>query len=254
MDAAGLVVRDGDLATASGRLLRDQTGDWFEPPVMVAALGGPRVIRPPALVAVRVADADFGDLTGRFEDGGAVEGFATLTGLWSAGQLRVRGQTAPLPGNDRVPRWVTPPGRPPVGGWPRGRLRFDMNDVRDVEAVVSVTVFHPSPEQEVLVVAATDPAAVEARLRPQLGARLRVVPSRWTRAELDAVRSQLDARRRSWNLLRLGRSADEDGQARIAVKLARVLPEIALWDASIPAGIVSFDPWLEPVPAQPANP
>ncbi|HLH59489.1 MAG TPA: hypothetical protein VKV33_10110 [Streptosporangiaceae bacterium] len=38
-----------------------------------------------------------------------------------------------------------------------------------------------------LVVAADDTAAVAARLRPQLGKLLCVVPSRWSRAELDAI-------------------------------------------------------------------
>ncbi|MGD0701155.1 MAG: hypothetical protein ABSA02_14865 [Trebonia sp.] len=253
MDADGLVVHDGGLVTASGRLVRDRAGDWLEPRAMVAAVGGPRVIRPPGPAAVRVAGADFGDLAGRFENAGAVEGFATLTGLWSAGQLLVQEQTASTPGEARVPRWVTPPGLPPAGGWPPGRLRFDMNDVRDIAAVVAVTVFRPAPEQEVLVVAATDPAAVEALLGPRLGARLRVVPSRWTKAELDTARGHLQARHRSWGILRLGQSADGDGQAYIAVDLARVLPEIALWAASIPTGIVSLNPWLRPAHAQPAS-
>ncbi len=93
MDWDTLVVRDGDRATASGRLVRDQAGDWFEPllPVAAAAVGGgPRRVRPVSRLAVRVAGADFDELAGRFEDDGAVEGFATLTGIWSAGQLRVQ--------------------------------------------------------------------------------------------------------------------------------------------------------------------
>lgn len=251
MDAFGMVLRDGDLVSASGRLVRQRATDWFEPPLPVAAIGGPRVVRPPSPVAVRVVGADFSTLSGRFKDSGAVEGFATLTGIWSAGQLDVREQTAPLPRIDRVPRWVRPPCQPPEGGWPpaRGHLRFDMSDVQDVEAVVQVTVFRPGPGQEVLVVAATDPAAVEAMLRPRLGPRLCLVPSRWTKAELDAVRRHLHARHRSWNLLRLGQSADEDGQAYIGVELARVSPETASWAASMPTGILSLDPWLRPAHA-----
>jgi hypothetical protein len=90
MDFGALVVRDGDLVTASGRLVRDHAGAWFEPPAAMAAVaaagGGPRMIRPVSRVAVRVAGAGFGELASRFEDGGAVEGFAALTGIWSAGQ------------------------------------------------------------------------------------------------------------------------------------------------------------------------
>jgi hypothetical protein len=58
--------------------------------------------------------------------------------------------------------------------------------LRETGAAVAVTVFRPSEDQAVLVVAAADPEAVEAQLRPQLGQLLCVVPStpghqRWFR-------------------------------------------------------------------------
>jgi len=255
MDFDGLVVRDGDLVTASGRLVRNQAGDWFEPPVWVAAAIGPRMIRPVSPVAVRVARADFDELAGRFEDHGAVEGSATLTGIWSADQLRAQRQASPGPRDAPLPRWVTPPCPAPVGGWPRhgGNLRFDMNDLPGIGGVVTVTVFRPGPDCAVLVVAAADPDAAEVWLRPQFGARLCVVASKWTTAELDAVRAQLHTRHRAWNLLQLGLSTGEDGQACIAAKLTRVSPEIALWAACLPAGIVSLDPWLRPAHLPPST-
>jgi hypothetical protein len=258
MEIDGLVVHDGDLVTASGRLVRTQAGDWFEPPVwMAAAVGdGPRIIRPVSPVAVRIAGADFGELARRFEDDSKVEGFAALTGIWSDGQLHVQHQAAPSPVDAGVPHWVTPPCPAPAGGWPRhgGNLVFNVNDLPGPGAVVSVAVFRPGPDQEVLVVAAADPDAAWAWLRPRFGARLCVVASRWTTAELDAVRAYLHARHRPWNLLQCGESASEDGQACIAAKLTRVSPEIALWAASIPAGIVSLDPWLRPAHPQPFDP
>jgi hypothetical protein len=186
-----------------------------------------------------------------------VEGWVSLTAIWSAGQLQVQRQEAPSPVDARFPRWVSPPCPAPAGGWPRpadNDLRFDLGDLRDTGAAVAVTVFQPGQGQEVLVVAAADPAAVEARLRPQLGERLCVVASRWTTAELDAVRDHLHARHHAWNLLQLALSASDDGQACIAAKLVRVLPEIASWAASLPAGIVSLDPWLRPAPRPPAGP
>ena len=77
-------------------MVGNQAGDWFEPPVWVAAVGGgPQMIRPVSPVAVRIAAADFDELAGRFEDDGTVEGFATLTGIWSAGQLYVQHQAVP---------------------------------------------------------------------------------------------------------------------------------------------------------------
>jgi hypothetical protein len=96
-----------------------------------------------------------------------------------------------------------------------------------------------------VVVAAADLAAVEARLRPQLGTSLCVVPSRWTKDQLDGVRDHLGQRWRQWN--QLGPRHAEDGQPHIAARLVRVLPEIAVWAASLPPGIVAFEPWLTPV-------
>ena len=258
MDLDELVVRDGDWVTASGRLVRvrGREDTWFEPPAPVPAVGGSRVVRPVSPAAVKATGADFGELANRFEDSGTEEGFATLTGIWSAGHLQVGCQAAPAAGDDRRPRWVTPPCPAPADGWPRhdASLRFDLGDLRETGAAVEVTVFRPGQGQEVLVVAAADQAAVEARMRPQLGPRLCVVASKWTTAELAAVRAHLHARHRAWNLLRLGQATGEDGQACIAATLTRVPPEIASWAAAQPPGIVSLDPWLQPAHPLPAGP
>jgi hypothetical protein len=176
-------------------VVRDESGDWFEPPLPVAlAAAGPHRIRPPWRGAVRVAGASFDDLSDRFERDGAVEGSAALTGVWSAGLFQVEGQGRPEYPRHRATRWVTPPCPPPDGGWPRPawgpgarNLSFDLGDLRETGAAVAVTIFRPSEDQAVLVVAADDTAAVAARLRPQLGKLLCVVPSRWSRAELDAI-------------------------------------------------------------------
>jgi hypothetical protein len=125
-------------------------------------------------------------------------------------------------------------------------LSYDLGDLAGTGAAVAVTVFHPGMSQAVLVVAAADLAVVEARLRPQLGKSLCVVPSRWTQDQLDAVRDHLHQRWRHWNLYELGPQHAEDGQAHITARLVRVLPEIAVWAASLYAGIVALEPWLTP--------
>jgi hypothetical protein len=124
-------------------------------------------------------------------------------------------------------------------------LSYDLGDLAGTGAAVAVTVFHPGMSQAVLVVAAADLAVVEARLRPQLGKSLCVVPSRWTQDQLDAVRDHLHQRWRHWNLYELGPQHAE-GQAHITARLVRVLPEIAVWAASLHAGIVPLEPWLTP--------
>jgi hypothetical protein len=189
----------------------------------------------------------------RFEHEGAVEGFTTVTGTWRGDHLRAEEQ-APDEGTPYQPAgWVTPPCPAPEGGWPRPawgdgdmNLIYDLGDLRETGAVVAETIFRPSDDQAVLVIAAADPDLVEARLRPQLGELLCVIPSQWTTAELQAVDAYLRGHSQKWNLLQWGPRNKEDGQPSMAARLTRVLPQIAIWAASLPAGILILDPWLAP--------
>jgi hypothetical protein len=123
-------------------------------------------------------------------------------------------------------------------------LVYDIGDLRVTGALIALTLFRPAKNKAVLVVAAADRAAVEARLRPQLADCLCVVPSRWTRAELDFVRSHLHDRHDEWHVYQWGQSSTQDGQACITASLTRVLPEIAAWAASLPDGLLVLEPWL----------
>ena len=266
MDFASLIIREGDRVTASGRLVRNGTGDWFEPPISVTAnFRLVRRVAPAWSGSVRIVGADFGaELTGRFERDGAVEGSATLTGTWAADRLQVERQDLHVPRHREIPNWTVPPCPPPEGGWPHqtrvhgvrdaqtgerpaaqhARLDYDLGDLRETGAAVATTTFRPSEDRAVLVVAAADPEAVEARLRPQLGQLLCVIPSTWTKAELEAVGAHLLAHHDDWNLYAWGDMSAEDGQARITARLTRILPEMATWAASLPAGILGLEPWL----------
>jgi hypothetical protein len=251
VDAGGLVVREGDRVAAAGRLVRNEMGDWLEPVGWSWGEGGmERRVRPVWRGAVPVAGADFDAVPRRFEKDGLVEGWATVTGTWSGEQLRAERQDAPVRTPAAHPQRDVPPCPPPPGGWPVTRRRgdvelsYDLGDLAETGAATARTLFHPVPDQAVLVIAAADPAAVEARLRPQLGASLCVVPSRWTKDQLDAVRGHLGQRWQQWNLLQFGPRHGEDGQPYIAARLVRVLPEIAAWATSLPPGIVALEPWL----------
>jgi len=253
MDFDALVLRDGDRVTATGLLVRNDQGDWLEPHRFVAAPGGgERRVGSVWRGAVRITGADFAALANRVEQDGTVEGSATVTAVWSGGQLRVEQQTPPPSRPPWVHPWVTPPCPPPPGGWPPAipwgdmPLKYDPGDLHATGAAVAVTLFRPSEDRAVLVVAASDQAAVEARLRPQLGDLLCVVPSRWTRAQLDEIGGYLWERREQWQLFEWGPHHTGDGQARMTARLARVLPEIAAWAGSLPDGIVALDPWLAP--------
>ena len=264
MEAGGLVVADGDRVTAAGRLVRNDLGDWFEPLLPAA---GPaareRRIRAVWKGAVQVEGAGFDAVADRFASNGEVEGWATITGSWSDGRLHAERQDPGAPRPAAPARWVRPPCPPPEGGWPAvqrqgGSLSYDLGELAGSGAAVAVTLFHPGQNQPVLVVAAADPAAVEARLRPQLGRSLCIVPSRWTKRQLDDVHGHLQQHFGPWHLYQLGPQHTGDGQALIAARLIRVLPQIAAWAASLPPGILALEPWLAPdtpapPPEHPAN-
>jgi hypothetical protein len=125
----------------------------------------------------------------------------TVTGVWRDDAIEV-GSVAAGPGPSLGParRLSTPPCAPPVGGWPRGpvdeNLRFDVGELLTSGAAVCVGTFRPGRDQAVLVAALTDICAVESALRPQLDWRLCIVQSRWTRAQVDAVKQVFLERRR----------------------------------------------------------
>jgi len=77
---------------------------------------------------------------------------------------------------------------------------LDYGDLESSGAMVTRVIFRPSAGQEVLVVAATDVDAVTRQLSPQLPDQLCVVPSRFTRAQLDKVRDVLLSHWREWRL------------------------------------------------------
>jgi hypothetical protein len=126
-------------------------------------------------------------------------------------------------------------------------LDVDLGDLEATGAAVTTVVFRPSDDQAVLVVAATDVAAVEALLRPQLFDRLCIVPSRWTRTQLDAAHEHLRAMWDRWGIYQSGPKCDDQAQATMTAALMRVTNEIDDWVATQPDGLVALEPCLAPV-------
>ena len=245
------MVREGDRVAATGRLVRNDLGDWFEPALWIAEPGGlERRVRPVWRGAVRVAGADFDAVARRFEKDGLVEGWAAVTGTWSGEQLRAERQDAPVRTPAAHTRWAKPPCPPLRDGWPvtvrRGdiELSYDLGDLADTGAATAITLFHPRPDQAVLVIAAADLVAVEAWLDRSSARRCASCPAAGPRTSWSPSAGHLGQRWQQWNLLQLGPRHAEDGQPRIAARLARVLPEIAVWAASLAPGIVALEPWL----------
>lgn len=118
--------------------------------------------------------------------------------------------------------------------------------------ITQISVFHPHPTQPVLVVAAEDPDRVERALRPTFGSALCVVPSRYSREEIDRTLRQL-REQQFWPMSASGRSAGEDGQATVTATFAWIEPEVADWAETVPDGLLDLDVWLTPVPQEPSG-
>lgn len=255
VDPGSFVLIAGEEVRGSGRLVRTSEGDWFDPPLAVPAVGyapGRKPAPRPSEFAIPVDGADFERVAHRFERDGSVEGLATVYGTWLADRISITRQT-----DERLeqssPDWTDPPCPPPPGGWPRvpndsfGDIDADLAELEATGAAVTTVIFRPSRKQTVLTIAAGDIAAVEARLRPRLKDRLCVVPSRWTRAQLDAAEDHLMSMAERWRLYAIGPSCDERAQATMGAELVLVTDEIARWVAGQPDGLVTLEPCLVPI-------
>jgi hypothetical protein len=236
-------------------MIVDADGEWLDLAV-VDMLVWPGPARRSSR-SVRLIGADLDAVPTSFGPDGSVPGKATITGIWLGDAIEVRSQSAagrPLPA---APQWTVPPCPPPAGGWPRatpyGSLEFDLGDLTATGAAVTVTTFRPSAEQTVLVVAAGDIDAVTAVLLPQLPGQLCVVPSRWTRAQLDAVRAHFDRRGGDLALDIWGERTDERGQSSVEVQLLRVTARLADWADTLPEGLLTLVPSLTPAAPQPTG-
>jgi hypothetical protein len=81
--------------------------------------------------------------------------------------------------------------------------------------------------------------------RPGAGTQvLQVRPprtSQWTRREAEEVRNHLREHWADWNISSMGIMGDH-----VEARLTRVLPDMAAWLETLPAGILALEPWLTP--------
>jgi hypothetical protein len=231
--------------------VRTPAGLWFDPPLAQVAPGrrdGPPAPAPSDF-AIPIQGADMLAVADGYERDGCAEGWATITGTWHATRLLARSQSI-RPRPEANPRlWTVPPCPPPEAGWPRtgaDGLDFTLEGLSESAALVSVVVFRPAPDQLVLVAACADVEAVEAALRPQLGQSLCLIRSRFSRAQIDETRAVITQHWNSWNFYLAADTYDAAGQESISASLVRVTPEIAEWAETLPAGLLTLDPWLCP--------
>jgi hypothetical protein len=128
VDLTELVLDDGTVTRADGRVVAYEAKTWFEPMAWSESLlAAPR----PSEYAVSVLGVDIDTLGRRREQDGGVEGYATLSGIWAEDALVVSHQAGPglLPDHhaERPTR--------PEQAWPRA----------DVEAAYDALRHHMHP-------------------------------------------------------------------------------------------------------------
>jgi hypothetical protein len=69
----------------------------------------------------------------------------------------------------------------------------------------------------------------------------RTPASQWTRPEVEEVRNHLHEHWADWNISLMGIIDDH-----VEASLTMVLPDMAAWLETLPAGIVALEPWLTP--------
>ncbi|MEV0291417.1 MULTISPECIES: hypothetical protein [unclassified Kribbella] len=246
MAARDLVFEAGDRVRTWGQYVAGPDGDWLDL-ARVDAL----ISKPPGWKSdrsIRLIGADAEAVPTDFA-ANRVPDFVSVVGTWRDESIEVEEQSPDIPAREPSADWTDPPCPPPPDGWRRDALPWDLDygDLESSGAMVHGVVFRPSADQEVLVVAATDVDAVTRQLSPHLPDQLCVVPSRFTRAQLDEVRDVLLSHWREWRLETCGTgSADAQAQPFATAEPFRVTAEMAEWADTLPAGLLRLNPAISP--------
>jgi hypothetical protein len=257
---AALVLRDGDTVQGTGRIVSVPGRPVrFCAPLPVAGIGNAKPTAPAYCdYGIDLTGVDLDRLSGRREMSGAIEGYATLRGVFEKGVMAVRQQTAPAPEAPPAIDTDAVPCPAPVGGWPHGTPggNFDFNPINeygvDHPGVIGVTAnLRASLDQTVAYVTTyTDPEPVFAALRTTYRDRLCVVRSRYSAADVARTRELLAIgapTSKAAQVYSTGEGLSPDLQFQFDVELRYMTPELAAIAAELPAGIVRFEPWLKPV-------
>ncbi len=275
---AELVVRDGDLASASGevfavsgqpvRLCYPRGGGMASAGTTLdeAAAGAPD-----GCAGITLVGADLGKLADREELPGSVSGYARVEGRYRAGTLTVTRQTVPtagpVAGLDDPPAEPTPC-PPPAAGWMRTQL--DTNSTNRLDGYLAAHPDRygamgigypdgrPAPSTEpvdqgdnktevALVGTVLDPATARQELATVFTGNLCVTRIAHSRTQVDAIGKQVSA------LMDTTPQISQDGpdyyHGRFDVEL--IVLDQAMYDKLSKidgnTGIIAAQPWLRPL-------
>lgn len=200
---ADAVPLDGDTVNGSGRLVQEPGGPVLFCGNELRNNVGYAPGREPAPAACRdgiaLEGADLAAVSERFEKAGAVDGYASVTGIWRAGTVLVREQGPPaVPGSDSALTEVPCP--EPTGGWPvtseRDGMEAEMARVHQSGRLRvgpdRFALLLPSKNQRVLGYAVPDEASrvqAQAALDELVPNRACVVVAEHTDTQVQAARA-----------------------------------------------------------------
>lgn len=195
------VPHDGDTVSGSGRLVQEPGGAVLfcgnESRTDVGYSPGQEPAPVACLDGISIEDADLTAVDDRFEKNGAVEGYATITGVWRGGTVEVQEQGPPAQPGQRA--FEEAPCPEPAGGWPftaeSDNMEAEMARVHQSGRVrvgpERFALLRPSRTQVLLGYAVPDEEArvqAQAALDELVPNRACVVVARHTDEQLEAVR------------------------------------------------------------------
>ncbi|MET9274765.1 hypothetical protein [Kribbella sp. NPDC003557] len=245
MAVRDLVFAAGDRVRTWGRYVARPDGEWLDLARIQTPISKPAGWKSARSVRLIWTDAEAVPTDWAANRG---PGYLSVVGIWRDESIEVEEQSSEAPAQEPSAARTNPPCPPPPGGWRRDVLPWDpdFGDLRSSEVIVHAVVFRPSADQEVLVIAATDVETATRQLSKYLPDQLCLVPSRFTRAQLDEVRDVLRAKWWEWRLESSGTSSDAHAQPFIRTQLFRVTPELAEWADSLPEGLLHLRPSITP--------
>lgn len=208
---------------------------------------------PDCLTYVEVVGADLDRLRDRQgEPGGPMQGEAWVEGVYAHGRLTVVRQEPRYRTVKPEPAYPVPCARAPGGSPPAST-----SEVPSREFLLAWNAKHPhrilghrpgwdGAGRPALVVSAVDREVVEAALRPRYGARVCVVESRYTRAQLDAAKADVERFRGGGS--GVDHEVGPDGQPYVDAGVPILGEATEALVARHPAGLIRLNPWLTPLP------
>jgi hypothetical protein len=276
--AAGPILKAGDLAEASGRVVQvpGRALRFCGPEEFDAVAWAPGHEPPPRWcpLGVDVEGVDLAKLSDYRTKAGATEGFAYLRGTWSGGTLHVSMQTAPRYPVEPTLN-VNPSGcREPGSGWPVAKNPNPPQSVMDrihafeadhPDQVVTQAVARPNAHSNYMVVTVEDIGVAAPVLKPIPG-ELCLIKAKYSRSEVDQTRAPFEADLKAHLtdghgvVATIGESVSEQGQPFLRAQVLMITEQVRHWAASTSPGLIKVTPWLRvisagvPPPSLPVTP